>query len=380
MTARIANLMAGKLAMRIWCGFPRRAGRLILILPARGAGGPHFTHEKDRIYVYTPQGLVSLRYDGTDRRTHLQVKGQGLYFFEEPIPADDVQPSPDGQWVLAHVMNQLYLIAMPVVGGEAPTVNVSTAVVPAKRLTDIGADYFAWADDGKTITWAMGSSLFREPLSAISFEPPKDEEKDKKDGDKKDGDKKKTPRATKRRTPTPRSEESAKERRQDKMTRRRRRKSAQEIKGRGEGRRRDCRDVEVPRKTPKGSIVLRGATVVTMKGDEVLKNADIVVENNRIKSVGARGSAPAGAKVFDVRGKTIAPGFIDTHAHWTEIRRGILDTQNWAFLANLAYGVTAGLDVQTGTNDTFAYQDLTDSRGHYRVARFFYRAGSFFRQ
>ena len=107
--------------------------------------------------------------------------------------------------------------------------------------------------------------------------------------------------------------------------------------------------------------MLRGATVVTMKGDEVLKNADVVIENNRIKSVGARGGIPAGAKVFDVRGKTISPGFVDTHAHWTEIRRGILDTQNWAFLANLAYGVTTGLDVQTGTNDMFAYQDLVDA-------------------
>src|SRR5439155_12926021 len=38
-------------------------------------------------------------------------------------------------------------------------------------------------------------------------------------------------------------------------------------------------DLEMPRKTPRGTIVLRGATVVTMKGDEVLKNADIVVEN-----------------------------------------------------------------------------------------------------
>ena len=56
--------------------------------------------------------------------------------------------------------------------------------------------------------------------------------------------------------------------------------------------------LEVPRKTPKGSIVLRGATVITMKGDEVLKNADIVVENNRIKSVGARGSGPAGRESF----------------------------------------------------------------------------------
>src|ERR1700732_959856 len=168
----------------IW--IPADGGDANLILPARGAGGPHFTNEKDRIYVYTPQGLVSLRYDGTDRRTHLVVKGQGLYFFEEPVPADDIVPSPDGQWVLAHVMNQLYVIAMPVVGGDPPTVNVTTPAVPAKRLTDIGADYFAWTDGGKTITWAVGASLFREPLSAISFEPPKDE---KKEGDKKDDDK-----------------------------------------------------------------------------------------------------------------------------------------------------------------------------------------------
>src|SRR6202030_3727848 len=222
----------------VW--IPSDGGDANLILPARGAGGPHFTREKDRIYVYTPQGLVSLRYDGTDRRTHLQVKGQGLYFFEEPIPADDVQPSPDGQWVLAHVMNQLYLIAMPVVGGEAPTVNVSTAVVPAKRLTDIGADYFAWADDGKTITWAVGSSLFRESLSAISFEPPKDEKKDedRKDADKKDGDKKDD--AAKKDD----KKDGKKEEKKEPKKLKEEEKDVEEI----------AVTLEVPRKTPKGSI------------------------------------------------------------------------------------------------------------------------------
>src|SRR5260370_16812497 len=90
-------------------------------------------------------------------------------------------------------------------------------------------------------------------------------------------------------------------------------------------------DLELPRKTPKGTIVLRGATVVTMKGDEVLKSADIVVENNRIKRVGAKGNVPASAKVFDVSSKTIVPGFVDTHAHWTEIRRATLDTQHSSF-------------------------------------------------
>ena len=331
----------------IWV--PAEGGDANLILPARGAGGPHFTHEKDRVYVYTPQGLVSLRYDGTDRRTHLQVKGQGIFYAEEPVSADDVQPSPNGQWVLAHISNQLYLIAMPIVGGEAPTVNVSSASVPVKRLTDIGADYFAWADDGKTITWAVGASLFREPVSAISFEPPKEE---KKEGEKKESENKEV--ADKKGAGASASNAKKDEKREEKKFKEQE-KNVEEI----------AVDVEVPRKTPKGTVVLRGATVITMKGasgsEEVVKNADIVVENNRIMSVRAKGSVPAGAKVIDVRGKTIVPGFVDTHAHWTEIRRGILDTQNWAFLANLAYGVTSGLDVQTGTNDMFAYQDLVDT-------------------
>ena len=326
----------------VW--IPAAGGEANLILPARGAGSPHFTHDKDRIYIYTPQGLVSLRFDGTDRHTHIQVKGQGGYFAEEPTSADDVQASPDGQWVLAHVMNQLYVTAMPVVGGEAPTVNVSSPSMPVKRLTDIGADYFNWADDGKTITWAVGASLFREPLSAISFEPTKEEEK--KEAEKKEAEKKDA---------GAQSADASKDEKKDEK------KEAKMLKEEDKNVQEIAVDLEVPRKTPKGTIVLRGATVVTMKGDEVLKNADIVIEDNRIKSVGAKGGVPAGAKVFDVAGKTIVPGFIDTHAHWFEIKRGILDTQNWAFLANLAYGVTAGLDVQTSTNDMFAYQDLVDS-------------------
>ncbi len=304
-----------------------QGGDTSLILPARGAGSPHFTHDKDRIFVYTQQGLVSVRYDGTDRRTHIQVKGQGLYYAEEPVAADDVKASPDGQWGLAHVMNQLYLVAMPAVGGEAPVVNVSSPSVPVKRLTDVGADYFNWADDGKTITWAVGASLFRLPLSSISFEPPK--------GGQEEGSALASGARKKE------VEKKLKEREKD----------VQEIPV----------DIEVPRKTPRGTIVLRGATVITMNGDEIVKDADVVVQDNRIKSVGKRGAVPAGARVFDVKGKTIVPGFVDTHAHWTEIRRGILDTQNWAFLINLAYGVTAGLDVQTGTNDMFAYEDLVDT-------------------
>src|SRR6202158_2921769 len=327
----------------IW--IPAEGGTANLVLPARGAGKPHFTHDKDRIYVYTQGGLVSLRYDGTDRRTHLQVKGTGQYAAEEPVAANDVRVSPDGMWVLAHIMNQLYVAAMPEVGGEAPTITINTPSVASQRITDVGADYFDWADDGKTITWAIGASFFRQPFSAITFEPPKTGEKksdEAKEKEKRAPDKKGVKKADK-------DDETTAQKKPH--TFKEQGKNVQEIPV----------ALEFPRKTPKGTIVLRGATVITMKSDEVLKDADIVVKNNRIQSVGTRGTAPEGAEIFDASGKTIVPGFVDTHAHWFEIRRGILDTQNWNFLANLAYGVTTGLDVQTATNDMFAYQDLVET-------------------
>ncbi|MBI2956858.1 MAG: PD40 domain-containing protein, partial [Acidobacteria bacterium] len=156
-----------------------------LISPARGLGKPHFTHEKDRIYIYGlgfyaeggGQGLVSLRFDGTDRREHVKVVGRGFFFHEEPVAAMDARLSPDGRWVLAHVQNQLYLAVVPLVGGPAPRINVNQAAVPVKKLTEVGADYFAWADDGKTLTWAVGASFFRQPLATVSFEGPEEEKK-----------------------------------------------------------------------------------------------------------------------------------------------------------------------------------------------------------
>jgi Tol biopolymer transport system component len=288
-----------------------------LIMAARGAAKPHFTHDPSLVYIYSRSGsLMSVRYDGTDRHDIVSVKAP--YGYSDPYPVEDVRTSPDGRWILAHGPTQLYLMALPTVGGGFE-VNLLAPTLPLKKLTDIGADSFAWADDGKTITWALGPSFFREKLSDVSFEPPKEE--GKKDG--------------------PAKEEKFREKESN----------VEEIRV----------NLEVPRKTTKGTLVLRGATVVTMKGDEVVKNADVVIEDNRIKSVGTRGAVPAGAKVIDVAGKTITPGFIDTHAHWKEEHSTILDIAGWSFAANLAYGVTSGLDVQTGTNSMFAYQDMLDA-------------------
>ena len=63
-----------------------------------------------------------------------------------------------------------------------------------------------------------------------------------------------------------------------------------------------------------------------------------------LRPAGAADAAvPAGAKVIDVRGKFITPGFVDTHAHWEFRTHDVLEPRNWSLIANLAYGVTAGL-------------------------------------
>ena len=301
----------------------RRRGHADQPRPA-GASRPHFAGEPDRIYVTTPGGLVSMRFDGTDRRTHLSVIGKTAYSPGEPEPADEILLRPDGRWALARV-HQPALPAGPArsFGGEAPKVAVHEPSVPLKKLTDIGADYAAWADGGKTITWAVGASFFRLPFDSIVFEPLKTEDDEKDEESNAEAEKKEQ---------KPKPEEIAVV-------------------------------VERPRHRPRGSIVLRGAKVITMRGDEVIDGGDVVVTDHRIVAVGPKGSVkvPEGAKVIDVAGTTIVPGFVDTHAHWTEIRRGVLDLRNWSFFANLAYGVTTGRDPQTGTNDMFAYQDLVET-------------------
>jgi Tol biopolymer transport system component/imidazolonepropionase-like amidohydrolase len=304
----------------VW--IPATGGDATLVSPARGEGSPHFAAGSDRVYFYSPQGLLSMRFDGSERRTILKVTGKNLGGNDAP-PAQNVRISPDGKHALAEVNNLLYVLAVPEAGGDAPAINVSSPSVPTRKLTNVGADSFGWSQDGKTITWVVGSTFYREQMADVTFEDTAPE------GDSAAP----RPAATE-----PRLQANAKL-------------ASTNI------------TIEVPRYKPQGTIVFRNAQIITMKGDEVIEGGDLLVKDNRIVSVGKRGAfaIPADAKVMDMKGMTITPGFVDSHAHWTEIRRGVLDMANWSFFSNLAYGVTAGRDPQTSTNDMFAYQDIVES-------------------
>jgi Tol biopolymer transport system component len=329
----------------VW--LPAAGGASTLVAPYRGPGRPHFASDPARIYVYEvrarggqPGGgqgggstgtLVSFRFDGSDRKSHVRVTGYKSPTAEQASPAAEVMISPDGERAIVEAEHRVYLINVPMVGGDpAPQVSVAGgdgASVPVQRLTQVGGEFLAWAEAGKAVTYALGKSFFRYDVEAgLAAEAKARAEAGAKPAEGTPAEKKEE-----RKKPAYEAPEA-------------------EIV------------VEAPRATPKGAVVLRGARAITMKGAEVIEDADVLVIDNRIAGVGKRGqlTVPGGAKVIDVQGKTIMPGLVDVHAHiWPAWR--IHRTQVWEYLANLAYGVTTTRDPQTATTDILAYRDLVET-------------------
>jgi Tol biopolymer transport system component len=294
-------------------------GEVHVIAPAGGRGNPHFTSDPDRVYAYSPEdGLVSFRWDGTDEKALVKVTGKTVPGSRQPMRADEVLMAPKGDQALVLLDHELYTITVPMIGGETPTIALADATkaqFPARQLSVVGGEFPAWGADGRTAHWSIGHTHFVYDLDrAKAFD---------------DSVKSATPAA-----------------------------GAGAKPARYEGVSHDV-DITVQRDLPSGVVVLRGGRIITMKGDEVIDGGDVVVRDDRIEAVGARGSVtvPGGAKVIDVTGKTIMPGFVDTHYHPQWLIPEIHSSQAWQYLAELAYGTTTTRDPQTATTDVLTYED-----------------------
>ena len=64
-------------------------------------------------------------------------------------------------------------------------------------------------------------------------------------------------------------------------------------------------------------LVVQGGRLIDGTGRPPIENSVIVIQAGRFQAVGRSGevSIPADAKVIDVKGKTVLPGFIDGHGH-----------------------------------------------------------------
>jgi Tol biopolymer transport system component/imidazolonepropionase-like amidohydrolase len=304
--------------------------------PNRRMSRPQFDAEGERIYYIEDADasgpnppktvLVSVKLDGTDKRTHLRW-----------TEAEEASLSPDGRWVAFGERFNAWVTALPSLGAQTVDIELGGAALPLAQFSDEGGEWVNWADGGKTITWIWGPTYHR-----IAFDkawPPPEPEAGK-DGAKNDAknDAKKKPASKK-------GDEAKDEKKKLPESR------SLEI------------TLSVPRAKPSGTVLYTGARIVTMKGDEVLERGAIVVTDDRIAAIGSVGSVsvPSGAKVVDVTGKTIIPGLFDEHAHLHYSTLDVFPERPWKYLANLAYGVTTTHDPSASNQEVFGQSELVEA-------------------
>jgi len=352
-------------------------GEINVIDRAEGRSNPHFVNSDDRIYLSRRGALLSIRWDGSDEKEHVKVSGITTYSpfnLEESLeqnevwksPAEILHPendhakennppsraglilmAPTGDQALAQVNNDIYVVTVPITGGDTPSISVAnapSASFPSKKLTEIGGEFPVWSIDAKKVHWSIGNGHFIYDLEASEAfadslkEAKKLEAEMKKEEAKKDEEKQDEEEVSD-------SEES--EKKEEKKETPKFKPTELSI------------NVTITRDIPESSILLKNARIITANGSEVIEEGDILIKNNRIVKVGKNLSAN-GATEMDMTGKTITPGFVDTHAHmWPNW--GIHKQQIFNYAANLAYGVTTTRDPQTASTDVLTYSDMVET-------------------
>ncbi len=341
-------------------------GSIHIIDKANGRNNPHFVNGEDRIYLNSYGKLISIQWDGGDEKEIVKITGITTFgsiaqhkgkpvadvldldvdedAAKENNPASSANTilmSPLGKAAIAQVNNNIYYITIPQAGKlvEISVAEAKSAAFPSKLLTEMGGEFPAWEANGKIVHYSLGAAHFTYDVeAAYAFDDSlaiakKAEAAIKKDTTVKDSTKKEivAKKSANKEEPKYKAIENW-------------------IK------------VFYEKDMPVNNLLLTNARIITMKGDEVISRGDIYIVNNRIKAIGKSGTlkVASGTKKVNASGKTIIPGFVDTHAHmWPSW--GIHKTQAWVYAANLAYGVTTTRDPQTATTDVLTYSDMVES-------------------
>ncbi len=256
----------------------------------------------DNVLTFTGDGnRITFAENGT--LVSVRLDGTDRREVAEVEGADEMVPSPDGRWLAFTLREEVFVAALPP-STETVTITERSGPGPVQRVTRDGGQDLKWTGDGETLTWVFANVFSRLSLDDVFGEDAPDSGLDQQAD----------PTSIRLVVPLPR---------------------------------------------PEGTVALTGATVMTMRGDEVIENATVVVTDNRISAVGPSGSVqvPADARVIDVAGKTIIPGLIDAHAHIRGMPRDVLVEIAPEPLVNLAFGVTMARDVNAST-DQFHYREL----------------------
>ena len=250
---------------------------------------PHFG-PKDRIFaterVSSAVGrgsddasseLISMNRAGEDIKSHARSPLATVMFI-----------SPDGHHVAYREAGRLYVAALPVTGRSIALSSIADnasgpSAFATERISAPGGEFVKWSADSKQVSWSVGPKFMAYRLDGSLG------------------------------TSTRKSVELA-----------------------------DL-SLSVEADRPDGVVAFINAHVITMNdARKTIENGAVVVTENRISAVGEMGSVtiPEEAKIVDLAGRTLLPGYIDAHAHGPYARDDIIPQQNWSLLAHLGLGVT----------------------------------------
>lgn len=275
---------------------PAAGGEAVQVI--RNGGNPHFGAASDRLFVEVSE-------DQQRKLVSVDMSGQDRREHAGGAMATGYQVSPDGRHLAFRENYNAFVI--PFTAGAA-TLNVGarSTQLPVTRATGDGGQYVHWTEGGRRLAWTMGPTLYSAPATdlvraagADAYTPPR-----------------------------------------------------QGV----------SLAMQVDADRPQGLVALVGAKVVTMADDAggIIEDGVVLVDGNRIRAVGARGSVaiPADARQVDVAGKTIIPGLIDGHAHGPQGVGEIVPQQNWAQQAHLAFGVTTAHDPSSTASEIFPAAEM----------------------
>lgn len=263
---------------------------------------PQFGAANDRVFMIgSDKGkrqLVSTDLNGEAKRVH--ATGEMV---------NDYVVAPGGDYVAFRQNYQAFV--MPLMPGVQ---NVDTGPkggpLPATRVSADGGDFINWSNDGKSLHWSLGPTVYTASTDALFASAPADEN---------------APKFVAPRTGVSLS-------------------------------------MDVPADRPTGIVALTGARIVTManKDGGIIDDGVIVIRGDRIVAVGPKASTPipARAKTVDVAGKTIIPGLVDAHAHGSYGEDDVIPQQNWESMVNLAMGATTIHNPSSRSAEVFPAAEL----------------------
>lgn len=97
-----------------------------------------------------------------------------------------------------------------------------------------------------------------------------------------------------------------------------------------------------------GSFAIKNVRI--FDGARVIAKGTVIVKDGKISAAGTKVNIPSGVPVVDASGKTLLPGFVDSHVHFVDSGK---TTDGVTLEEAAAYGVTTVMDLATGNSTDY---------------------------